>query len=203
MRPVGALVVASLVFLPGCLHHNVVHNAKRLYADAENDRRAGRHSLAEIRYADVVRKTGEALRARPEGDWGDEALLLMGRSRLRLGELREARVALELLAATAEDSTLRRETEVYLAVLSAELGDSGSALDRVSRALEGPLDGEAQAEAHLLRARLLLASGETDLAWWDLDRAVDANPDVRIEAGIERYRWAVHRTSLKHFVRPR
>jgi tetratricopeptide (TPR) repeat protein len=189
--------VAVTMLGAGCSYHNVIHNAEGLFFEAEDLRRAGRDSLAEVRYRDVVRKTGEALRAKPESDWSTDALTLMGRSRLRLGELREARIA--LANARDEGDPPRPDVLVYLAVVQAELGDRQGALAQVNLALGGDgggvaggaLDPSARAEAHLLRGRLLLERGYADQAWWDLDRAADLEPGARVEAGIERLRWGV------------
>jgi len=187
----SALLVVGPLVLSGCLHRNVIRNANALYAEAETARWAGSDSLAAGHYQDVVQKTGEALRAQPESDWADPALLLLGQARLRLGEFREARAALTEVSTRTADPTVRAEADVYLAVLSAEIGERALALRLVNEVLDVPLEDEALADAHLLRGRLFLQGGRPEEAWWDLDRAVDANPEVRVEAGVERLTWAV------------
>jgi tetratricopeptide repeat protein len=195
-------VLIVTVALSGCLHYNVIRNADRLYVDAEAARRAGLESTAADGYRLVVTKTGAALRSRPDSDWADRATLLLGRARLRLGELREARAALTTVSSGATEPALRSEADVYLAVLSAEVGDRSRALALVNEVMNVQVSGDvlpvaALAEAHLLRGRLLLEQGRTDQGWWDLDRAVDADPLVRVEAGVERLRWAVTRRSVE------
>jgi predicted negative regulator of RcsB-dependent stress response len=189
-------VLVVTVALSGCLHYNVIRNADRLYVDAEAARRAGLESTAADGYRLVVTKTGAALRSRPDSEWADRATLLLGRARLRLGELREARAALTTVSSSATDPALRSEADVYLAVLSAEIGDRAHALALVNDVMDvhgsaDVLPEAALAEAHLLRGRLLLEQGRNDQGWWDLDRAIDADPLVRVEAGVERLRWAV------------
>ena len=83
-----------LVLASGCLYHNVIYNAERIYRQAEVDRRAGRVQAADSAYRDVVRKTGEAWRGQPEAAWAPSALLLMARARTYLGEYAEAEAAL-------------------------------------------------------------------------------------------------------------
>jgi hypothetical protein len=87
---------------------------------------------------------------------------------------------------------MRSSVAVYLAAVLAESGNEAEALARLNEALSGPLEDAALAEAHLLRGRLLLANGYADQGWWDLDRASDVLRDVRVEAGLERLRWALH-----------
>ena len=191
MSGAAPALAACLLMLAGCSYHNVIYNAERLYADAEAQRRMGRHDLARAGYLDVVRKTGQALRARPESEWHADALHLMGRARLRLGELSAARAALEQVVTESADEQTRSGSLVFLAAIEAELGDSPGAMRLVNRALEGEMRDDARAEAHLLRGRLMLERAYADHGWWDLDRATEADGRVRIEAGLERLRWGV------------
>ena len=197
MKFAGALVAGALL-LSGCLHHNVVRNADRLYSRAEVERRAGRENAAAMVYADIVRKTGQALRAHPNNDWADEALLLLGQSRLRLGEYGESQAALVALGRRTETPGLRIEADIYLGVLKEEVGEPEEALGLVNAALKaaeiegrGAIGDEARAEAYLLRGRILLERGQPDRAWLDLDRAVDADRDAAVEVAMERLQWAI------------
>lgn len=185
-------LVGAVISLASCTYYNSVFNAERLYEQAERSRRAGQDSLSRVRYLDVISRTAEAYRARPESDWAGDALFLLGRSRLRLGELRAARAALIEAAALSADASTRSSVTVYLAAVLAEGGNEAEALARVNEALSVPLEEAPLAEAHLLRGRLLLAHGYPDQGWWDLDRAVEVLRDVRVEAGLERFRWALH-----------
>lgn len=198
MRPtVGAIAIASLVLM-GCSYHNAVYNAERLYAQGEAHRRGGEDSLAVARYTDVVRKTGQALRARADASWAPEALFLLGRSYLRLGDLRAAKAALTEAVSSAPDERRRGRALVYLAAVQAELGDRVTAMETVGTALSSSLEGPVLADAHMLRGHLLLERGYTDQGWWDMDRAEEADRAVGVEAGLERLRWTIH-----HGDRPR
>ena len=182
--------LATVVFATAaCSYHNIMYNAGQLYAEGEAARRAGQDSVATSRYLDVVRKTGEALRDLPERDWADRALVLHGRARFRLGELREARAALDEAIRTSP--AVADEARVYLAAIHAEVGDAASAMTALNRALSGSLDDEPRSEAHLLRGRILLEQGLFDQGGWDLDRASEAGFGMRVEAGVERLRWLV------------
>lgn len=188
----GGLVMAALLLATGCSYYNVIRNAEVLFVEAEAHRRAGRDSLSVTRYLDVVRKTGTAYRARPDAEWAEEALFLLGRARLRLGELRAADLAFDEASSRSAGSDLSSEILAYEGVLHRELGDRATALDHLNAALGSELSPRTAAVAHLTRGRLLLEQGDGDLGWWDLDRAAEYDPGVAVEAGVERLHWAVY-----------
>ena len=192
----GAGLLGVMLFASGCAYYNAIYNAERSYDEAEAHRRAGRDSLASQRYQDVVRKAARGYRRDPEGEWGDDALFLLGRARLRLGEIRAARAALEEAAERSEDAELRLAVLVYLALAHVESGDLEAALPLVNRALGGLSVGPALAEAHLLRGQILLSQGQADDGWSDLDRAPEIDARIRVEAALMRLRWAIHYDEL-------
>jgi len=184
-----ALTVAGLT-TTACAYQNTIYNAERLYERAERSRRAGEDSSAVALYREVVDKTAAAYRARPESDWSAEALFLLGRSRLRMGENGAAEAAFARAEGRAA-AELRPPIRVYRAVTLADAGRDEEALRVVAEVLAGPLDAESTAEARLLAGRTYLARGQQERGWWELDRAVEADGHVRVEAGLERLRWAV------------
>ena len=192
MRGRDAGLLGVMLFASGCAYYNAIYNAERSYDEAEAHRRAGRDSLASQRYQDVVRKAARGYRRDPEGEWGDDALFLLGRARLRLGEIRAARAALEEAAEKSESAEMRLAVLVYLALAHVESGDPQAALPLVNRALSGLSVGPALAQAHLLRGQILLSQGQADNAWSDLDRARQLDPRIRVEAALTRLRWAIH-----------
>jgi hypothetical protein len=196
VKSVGVVVAGGALLLWGCSYHNVVYNAEHLFADAEAHRRAGRDSLSVAAYQDVVRRTGDAYRARPDEDWAAAALVLLGRSHLRLGDVQEASAAFTEASDRAVDPALQAEILVYAADARRVAGDLDGSLQGVNRALEGPLEGAARAEAHLLRGHLMLAAERPDQGWWDLDRAEEITPAIRVEAGLERLEWGVRHGDL-------
>lgn len=192
MRRAGTTVLACLpVLLAACAYHNVIHNARDLYRAGEEQRRAGHDSLSAIRYREVVRKTGEAYRARPGSDWACDALVLLGRAHLRLGDLRAARAAFEEATTVSEVCAARGDLQVQQAAVAVELGDRARALERLNAALQTDLAEEAAAEAHLLRGRLFLSRRLVEQGWWDLERAADIHTAIRTEAGLAALRWSV------------
>ena len=196
----------AVLALGGCAYHNVMHNAGDLFARAEADRRAGQLEPALVAYQDVVRKTGTAVRERPDADWADDALLLYAKAQLRLGEIGDASGALEEAVRRDPGPERLAEIDVYRAVVDDVTGNRVRAFERVNAALQSmvragrrnqpevrvpALHEDALVDAHLLRGRLLLRQGRPEPGWWDLDRAVEIEPRVRPEAGVERLRWAV------------
>lgn len=199
MRAAGGAFAAVAVMVPlvaGCLHHNVVHNARGRYAAAEQHRRNGQDSLAQAAYQDVVRKTGEALRARPEGEWADEARSLLGRAYLRLGDYRPASLILNELAAGGVSPSLRLDAEAHLGMVAEATGKQEEALARADRVLQGNAAPPATAAAHLVKGRILSARGVMERAWWEFDRAVEADPSLRLDVGLERASAALRRGDL-------
>ena len=188
----AAALLGVTLFLSGCVYYNAIYNAERAFEDAEVDRRAGRDSLAGLRYEEVIRRAAQGYRRAPEGEWADDALFLLGRARLRLGEINAARAALEQATEVSDDRETRLAALVYLALAEVESGDHDNALVLLNRALNGLPDGPAMAEAHLLRGRILLSGGRTDGGWWDLDRASEVDTRIRVEAGLMRLRLAIH-----------
>lgn len=183
----GAAIAGVVTILCGCTYYNTLYNAQRLYDEAERARHAGLDSLAEARYEDVVRKTADAYRARPTDERADQILFLLGRARLRTGNPQAARLALEESARITTDSTLLAEILVYRGIALSRLGDEVGALASIDDALpRGVLTGSPLAEGHLLRGRLLLGRAQGGDGWDDLDRAVAADPGVRVDAEIER-----------------
>ena len=152
----GACLFGVMLFASGCAYYNAIYNAERSYDEAEAHRRAGRDSLASQRYHDVVRKAARGYRNDPEGEWGDDALFLLGRAHLRLGEIRAARAALAEAAERSQSDEMRLAVLVYLALAHVESGELEAALLLTGRALSGLSAGPARAEAHLLRGQVLL-----------------------------------------------
>ncbi|NJD19723.1 MAG: tetratricopeptide repeat protein, partial [Gemmatimonadetes bacterium] len=123
MRTLGAALAAALLLLGGCVYYNALYNAERLFEEGEGYRRAGRDSLASVRYAETVRKAAAGFRREPEGEWADNALLLMGRAYLRLGEYREARASLEEAVRRAGSEAARRQALLHLGAVRVAAGE--------------------------------------------------------------------------------
>ncbi|HSH76861.1 MAG TPA: hypothetical protein VLA09_14325 [Longimicrobiales bacterium] len=189
MSRLGAALVAAALF-PACTFYNTIYNTERLYEAAEQDRRAGRDSLARVRYGEVISRTADAYRGRPTDERAARTLLLLGRAQVRVGDAAAARLTLEEAALRAEEPGLRAKALVYLALALARLGEEREALHRLEEALSASPTPEALAEAHLLRGSLLLERRSTDDGWSDLAVA-GADPGIGVDAGVEQLKLAV------------
>jgi tetratricopeptide (TPR) repeat protein len=187
----AAALVGAVALAVGCVYYNALYNAEQLFHEGERAHREGRDSLAGARFAEVARKAAKGYRQEPDGEWADDALLLMGRAYLRLGDLRGARGALEQAATLATRDDIRLAADLYLGISYVQAGDADTALPFLNHALEGLREGPWAAEGHLWRARILLAAGEVSAGWWDLDRAGAMGDDVRLDAALERVSWGV------------
>ena len=190
MRTRGAALAGAFLLLTGCVYYNALYNAERLFEEGEGYRRAGRDSLAAACYAGVIEKAAGGYRRQPEGEWADDALLLMGRAYLRRGELREARATLEGAARRAGSETVRLQALLHLGEAYVVAGDRDGGILLLNQAIQGRPTGHLRAEGHLSRGRALLDGGESDVGWWDLDQAA-GDGRVRTEAALTRVAWAV------------
>ncbi|MEX2048006.1 MAG: hypothetical protein WEB90_00345, partial [Gemmatimonadota bacterium] len=195
-RAGAALAAAALV--TGCTYYNTLHNAERLYEEAERHRYAGRDSLAVAHYRDVVRKTADAYRGGASGERLAPMLFLLGRAQLRAGEPAAARLALEEAARFARQPGLASEIDIYLAMAEARVGEEAAAIARLDGALaDSSLSAVARAEGRLLRGSLRLSERSAATAWVDLD-AAGVTAGVDVESGLERLA-----SSLRHDERAR
>ena len=157
MRAATGLVAAiSWVALSGCAYHNVIYNGERIFALAEAEQRDGGDDEARLLYETVIDRMSAAYRSRPDAPWADEALLLIGRSHLRLGNDGRAEQALVEAQRRTSSEELRASAAVYL--LSAR-GEVEPQAPELRDAFEGRARRAAIGEAHLMRARGLLEMG--------------------------------------------
>ena len=84
----------GLGLLAGCVSYNTLYNAEVLYREAEDLRLTGQDSALPERYHAVVAKANKGYEADEAGGRADDALLLIAKAHLRLGELAEADRAL-------------------------------------------------------------------------------------------------------------
>ncbi len=192
MRLRGAALLTATCLWAGCVYYNALYNAEHLLDQGEHARLAGRDSLAEVLYRDVVRKAAKGYRDEPTGPWAADALLLLGRARLRLGQLGAAEAALaraEELAATPE---MRMEARLYRGVALLGRGREEEGTSLMNEALAKLRKGRVAAEGHLIRGEYLLSSGLVQQGWWDLRQATAMDRGLRTSVALARARWAIH-----------
>lgn len=175
----------------GCVYLNAFYNAKRTFGEAEDARWAGRDSLLQESYADVVDKATRAYRADPEGKWADDALFLAGRAHLRRGDLQEARTALASAVSLTSDTLLDAEARLYQGAVEVADGELERGLQILNDALGDLSDRRTKGEGYLWRARALLQLGRIEAGWADLDLAAETDDRYAIPADLERLIWGV------------
>ena len=184
-------VLLPILAFSGCVYLNTLYNARALHEEGERARLAGQPQAAEASYQASLEGAARAYRKDSLGNWSSAALLLVGRNHVRLDRPTEARAALETVLRSDAPSEVEQEARVFLGAALTEAGERDAAL-RVLNASLGELPpGPLRAEAHMWRARVLLASGRMEQGWWDLERAVELDERLRVPSQLERMRWAI------------
>ncbi len=184
-------VLVPVLALSGCVYLNTLYNAETLHQEGERARLAGQPEIAEAAYQASLEGAARAFRKDSLGGWSSSALLLVGRNHVRLGQSREARAALEAVLQGEAGRGVEAEARVFLAAAMVGAGERDGALRILNRSLAELPPGPLRAEAHMWRARVLLASGRADQGWWDLDRAVELDERLLVPSQLERMRWSI------------
>lgn len=184
-------VLVPVLALSGCVYLNTLYNAETLHQEGERARLAGQPQAAEAAYQASLEGAARAFRQDSLGGWAPSALLLVGRNHVRLGRPREARAALEAVLDSEAPPEVAQEARVFLGAALTESGEREAALRVLNTSLGELPPGPLRAEAHMWRARVLLASGRSEQGWWDLDRAVELDRRLRVPSQLERMRWAI------------
>lgn len=202
MRPsrVALAVAAMLAGLQGCVYYNTLYNARERFDAGERAREAGDADAARAAYGAAVEKAARGFRSDPTGRWADDALYLMGRAWFRTGELARSVRALEETLARTDDPAVRRGALLYLGAARTRLGEGIAALGVLNEAMRSLPPGPLAAEGHFWRGVLHFRLGRRDQGLWDLDRAVEADPSMRVAALLARAGFGVETrdTALVH-----
>ncbi len=188
-RHVIALAVMGSGSMAGCIFNNTLHNAEDLYREAEDLRLVGQDSASSVRYREVVAKATKGYESDEDGRWSDDALLLMAKAQLRLGEILDANRALERVLEVSTDSDVRGQAALYRGALAVSVGETARGLALLDDAIEDIEDPTYRAEGHLWRARAFFERGMVEQGWRDLDRAAEAHNGQVVPAGFERVAW--------------
>lgn len=196
IRVARSLALPALLVLPGCVYYNSIYNAERALRAADAQRQIGSEETAASLYQDAARKAAAGYRKNPDGEWADDALVIVGKAFLRLDRTWSAARILAIAAEMADstgDEDARIEATVYRAAALDRLGEDRRALDLLSSLL-GRLDaGPAFATASIIRARLRLERGMTEGATGDLSAAAAVSPQFAAEVALARMELAVER----------
>ena len=188
-RPAVVFATLGSGLSAGCVYYNTLYNAEHLYREAEDLRLAGQDSAVSARYREVVDKATKGYRADEEGGYADDALLLIAKAHFRLGEIPEARSALDRVLKISDDSDLRAQAALYRGVLAVAVGETARGMALLDGAMENVDESIHLAEGHLWRARAFFERGMVEQGWRDLDQAADISSAHVVTANFERIAW--------------
>jgi len=188
-RPVVLLATTGSGLLASCVYFNTLYNAEASYREAEDLRLAGRDSALQERYREVVAKATNGYQEDEEGRWADDALLLMAKAHLRLGNVPEASRALALVLEVSDDPDVRGQAALYRGALAVSAGETVRGLLLLDQAITDVDEPIHRAEGHLWRARAQLTQGLVDQGWRELDRAAETHKSHVVPVGFEKIAW--------------
>lgn len=184
-----AFVTLGSGLLASCVYYNTLYNAEALYREAEDLRLAGKDSALSGRYREVVAKATDGYRADEDGRWADDALLLIAKAHLRLGEVPEASRALERVLEISDDSDVRGQAAMYRGAVAVAAGETVRGLALLDQAITDIEEPIHRAEGHFWRARAQLSRGMVEQGWRELDRAAEAHSSHVVPVGFEKIAW--------------
>ena len=188
-RHVVAFATVGSGLFASCAFNNTLYNAEALYREAEDLRLTGQESAVRGRYQDVVAKATKGYESDEDGGRADDALLLIAKAQLRLGEIQEANRALERALQISEDPDVRAQAVLYQGAVAVAAGETARGIALLDEALVGIDEPIHQAEGYLWRARAQLEQGMVEQGWLDLDRAAEAHSGHVVQADLERVAW--------------
>ena len=195
-RHVAAAATIGLGLLAGCVSYNTLYNAEVLYRDAEDLRLTGQDSGLPERYHEVVAKANKGYESDEGGGRADDALLLIAKAHLRLGELPEADRALERVFEISDDPGVREQAALYQGAVAVAAGDMARGVTLLDEAIAGIDESIHRAEGHLWRARARFELGLVEQGWQDLDRAGEVHGSLVVPSDLERVTWGFNLSDL-------
>lgn len=184
-------LACGLVSQSGCVYFNSVYNARAELRRAEQARSIGDDTTARDAYRSAIDHAEGAVRRDPGGRWVDDAHYVAGRAWFRLGQMARAEQALRDARERADDPAVRRGAGLFLGAALARRGDVDESMSLLNEAMRGLRDDPLLADGHFWRGQLHFSRDEWALGFWDLARAAEADPRLRVPAMFERLRYAI------------
>jgi hypothetical protein len=169
-RRFATFAVAGIVGLSACGYFNSLYNARRSFDEARAAERRGASIEAATAYRAAIDDAAATWTGHGDGRWGDDALLLIGRSHYALGDYEASRAAFLTLLEDQPGGGLAADAQAWLGASEAALDNRLVARSHLDSALVADPSGEARAVAQLWRGRIAFALGEPD-PWTFLDAA--------------------------------
>ena len=170
-----------------------MYNADRSFSEAERAASRGDLATANTAYLRAVQKAKRQVEKDSVGRYGDDALLILGRSQLALGQYDSAAINLTRLAAR-ENTPLANAARAWLGAVSAARKDTAAALQHLNAALESNrLDKYTAGVAHLWRARIHVGLNNGAAALQDLEASARSHERLVAPAALLGARIAFER----------
>jgi TolA-binding protein len=182
----------------GCVYFNTFYNAEKYYAEGERLARSGEEEAvlgdaevalppqARTAFEKSIEKSSAVLAAHAGTSYTDDALLLLGKAHLWLGNYTEGATALKALIDTQSESDLRREAMLWLVRASRKSGDAQTAA-RVGEELlaSGELEGADRVQLQLELAEAALALEDPERAIAIYEQIQKSQPQLARQSDVE------------------
>lgn len=186
----GALLLGALTLGVGCAYYNLFYNAEKALSEAEKlgrdvDPREQPTQQQRTQYQRAIRKANLLLEEYPDSDLVDDALFLIGKCHLRLGEWSDALRSLDNLLVNFPSSEFVEEAMYLKGRAHLGRGEEQTGLDWFARLRESYPDGRFAAEALFRLGDAYVEEGRTARAIEVYQQFLERYPD-RAEASSVR-----------------
>ncbi len=173
-----ALVLAVLIAGSGCAYFNTFYNAKSEFRRAETDRKASPtgNGGGEGGYQKCIEKCQSLLRYYPKSKYIDDALFLIGMSRLYRTEYIQSRASLEDLVERFPKSSYVEQALYWMGVAALKQGDAAGAAQAFGKLAEKFPESKLNVEAVFRQAESRLDAKDYERARQDLRAFMVAHP---------------------------
>ena len=181
---VGGVLAAVLSLGAGCAYFNLFYNAEEAFEEGEYlgrdvDPRDRPTSQQRTQYQRAIRKAELLLEEYPESGLVDDALFLMGKSHLRLGNWSDALRNLDNLLANFPGSEYVEEAMYLKGRAHLGRGEEQTGLDWFARLRESYPEGRFAAEALFRLGDAYVEDGRIDRAIEVYQQFLERYPDRR------------------------
>ena len=173
-----AIVLAILIAGSGCAYFNTFYNAKSEFKRAEAERKASLsgNGGGEGGYQKCIEKCQLLLRYYPKSKYIDDALFLIGMSRLYRAEYIQSRASLEDLVERFPKSSYVEPALYWTGVAALKQGDAAGAAQAFGKLAEKFPESKLNVEAVFRQAESQLDAHDYERAREDLRAFIAAHP---------------------------
>jgi len=200
LRQVGTrLALAVVLATSGCAYYNTFYNAKGMFKKAEKERTISQGASGNETYQKCIDRCLLLLQYYPKSKYVDDALFLIGMSRLHRGENAQARASFEGLLERFPETEYAERAWYHMGLAALRQDDAGGASRAFEQLAAHFPNSTLSVEAVFRGAEARLGSGDFDNARRELSAFIEAHPKsplvgdarVRIARTFEdEQRWA-------------